>query len=448
MWTSDDNGLKVFFIGIGGVGVSALAIYLKELGFFVSGSDERRSEYCETLEHKGIRIFYGHNAKNLVGISDVVVYSSAIKTDNPELIYAKENYIPTYSRAQVLAAICKKYPVSIGVCGAHGKTTTTALIADILHAASARFTAFIGGNVADLGNTCNFGNDIFLGEICEYEKNIEYFKCDVGVFLNIDKDHLDCYEGFDDLVATFRRFYSRSSKRIINVDDKILSSFEGEKISFACDKGIYRATNIKTNKFRLKFDVIKNDKKILKANVALVGRHNAYNVLAAVAASESVGIDKKYIERGLKDFRGVARRNEFIGKINGARVFADYAHHPSEIKRIAEFYNNAVKGKLYIVFQPHTYSRTRLLFKEFVNALKNYEYLYIFKTYAARENYDRSGSAELLAENLPHAKYYENFEKLSNELKKNVRKKDVLLVLGAGDIYDGFKISLNKKMRK
>ena len=438
----DNNNLSIHFIGIGGIGNSALAVYLKNLGFDVSGSDLTENETCNGLIERGIKIFYGHREENVYG-KDIVIYSSAIEENNPELSFALKNKMAVYSRAQVLAMISEKYKVKIGVCGSHGKTTTCALITNILKANDCRFTAFIGGFDLNYSNTCNFGDEIFLAEICEYKRNIDLFSCDISVLLNVDNDHLDCYKNYNDLKQTFRSFYKRGKTRVINRDDSVLSTFKGSNITFGTSEGDFHAKNVIQKKENLIFDVYQNNKKSFKANVKLLGVHNVYNVLAAVAVAKSLGIENKVIVEGLKRFRGVKRRNEFLGRLCGATVYADYAHHPKEIKKsITAYLNDKSKSKIVFIFQPHTYSRTKLLFEDFVKAFAEVDNLFIYKTYPARESFNKEGDASTLSKSIPSSKYFEDVDKLMTELKKTVGKNDKIVILGAGDLYDIIKTKL------
>ncbi|MBP5372823.1 MAG: UDP-N-acetylmuramate--L-alanine ligase [Clostridia bacterium] len=439
-----ENKLNVFIIGICGVGTSGIAKYLKSLGFFVSGSDNSINHYYHELIKEGIVVYDKHDVSNLIGC-DVVIYSSAIKSDNVELKYAIENNIPIFSRAEILSMIEKKFPLSIGVVGAHGKTTTTAILSNVLKAANLPFTAFIGGSDLDLSNYCNFGKSIFLAEICEYKRNIEYFKPDVGIVLNIDNDHLDCYKDFNDLAKVFNDFIKRTKYSIVNYDDKNILKTES-CVSFGKDRGEYTAENITyNNDGGLCFTVLKNDEKFLDVNTRLKGEHNVYNVLAAVAAADKLNIGKDIIQQGLQAFKGVLRRDEYLGNFYGAETYADYAHHPKEIKKYIDTYKNRYK-KIHVVFQPHTYSRTRILFNDFIEAFKNADNIYIFKTFPARESFNVAGSALRLAESIPDAIYYDDFDFLLKDLAEKLKNDDVLLVIGAGDIYDLFKENI-KKMR-
>ena len=438
-----DNKLKVFFSGIGGVGMSALAKYLKNLSFEVSGSDVNPSATTDELINYGITVYIGHDAANVSGC-DVFIYSSAIKEDNVEYCYAEKNGLAILSRAELLSLIQKRYKISIGVCGAHGKTTATALIAHVMHAAKTEFTAFIGGFDKEFSNTCNFGNKYFLAEICEYKRNIDRFSCDVSVFLNVDNDHQECYGGLKGLVRSFKGFYDRSKENIINYDDHFLNSFGDDsfKVSLSC--GEVFAKKYYERKGTLCVTVCFKGEKPFKTKTALSGDHNVYNILFAAAVAKKLNISNKYIKKGLRSFKGILRRDEFLGKIKNTAIYADYAHHPKEIKESIKRYEKRFKGKVCYVFQPHTYSRTKLLFGDFVNCFKDLKDVIIYKTYPAREDYDISGDAETLSKSLPNSIYCNNCRDLILLLQRSKRKKGGVVILGAGDLYDQIKSALNK----
>ena len=426
--------LKVFFIGIGGAGMSALAAYLLDEGFFVGGSDRALNNNCDRLLLKGATIFSCHDKNNLIGY-DVVIVNSAISDDNEELVYAKENKIPILLRAQLLMLISEKFPTKIGVSGTHGKTTVTSLIANILDRANMKFTAFIGGDDKTLGNYHNSGNSILLSEICEFKRNIDYFSPSIGVTLNIDNDHLDSYDGFNDLKNTFYSFLDRSVCPIVNADDKNLLNYSSDAVTYGLyHKADYTAVDIKYGK-TTDFTVLKNGKRFFRAKSKLWGEHNVLGVLAATAVADTLCIGADVIRCAVNDFVGVSRRNDLIGTLNGAKCYGDYAHHPREIDALLKAVLKHVKGKLIFVFQPHTYSRTRILFNEFTGVLSQIKHLYLYKTYSAREAPVAEYSAKSLASSIKNAEYFDDFDKLFDKLKTVVTKKDVIYFVGAGDIF-------------
>lgn len=428
---------RIYFIGIGGIGMSSLALFLSERGFNVVGSDKNKSDITYKLEKSGIQVNYFHSEANL-RLDDMIVYSSAIAEDNIEYSYAKNNHMALVSRARLLSLVSDCFSLSVGVSGTHGKTTVTALIAHILKAASYPFTAFIGGEDKTLGSYFSNGKTLFLAEVCEYKKNINYFTADIGLVLNVDNDHLDSYKNFSDIKSTFDAFLKRADKKIVYENCGLAG------ITFGFKKtSDYRAEIISFKNGVTVFTVYEKKKKLARFSVKLSGGKNVLNALAAVAVARELNIDKNTIKRGLLEFEGVKRRNETIGKINGAPVIADYAHHPAQIAEQLDFQKKGVKGKLFVVFQPHTYSRTKNLFNQFVAALVCEDNLFVFKTYAARENFLSEGSSLRLCKALPKSIYYDDENKLFSRLKTSVEATDKVLILGAGDIYDKFKKLLN-----
>ena len=440
------NCLKVHFIGIGGVSMSGLARYLKNIGFSVSGSDIASSYYTKILEDEGIKVYIGHCEDNVCG-ADVVVYSSAVKEDNPELKYAVSNNKYVLKRSDLLRMVSELYNEKIGVAGCHGKTTATCMLAHIFDAANMEFGAHIGGHDNTLGNFVAKGNKYFISEICEYKKNISNFTPDIAVVLNIEADHMDCYNDLDELSSCYFEFLNKAKYKIVCADDTILMKYDNsDKITFGfSDNADYKAESIVNNDGYYSFEVVERSKRIFKIKLNILGKHNILNALAAIAAARTAGIKPKDIKRGLKNFTGIRRRFEKIGILGGAQVIADYAHHPKQISLSVASVRQAVTGKLFAVFQPHTYSRTIYLKDEFVKVLKNIDNLFIYKTYPAREEYMEGGSAKELYDMLPNASgYYENMKDLKDRLISEVGKGDVILVLGAGDIYDLFSDELKQ----
>ena len=430
-----NKNFKVFFIGIGGVSTSALAEFLFNKGFSVYGSDRELNYYCKKLIDLGVTVYIGHDENNVKGMN-IVVVNSAIDDNNPEIVYCKNNKIPIIKRAELLKLISEEYKNKIGVSGSHGKTTVTSLIAHIFKRAGERFTAFIGGSDLELDNYANFGYDVLISEVCEFRKNIEYFNADYAVTLNIDNDHLDSYSSFSELTETFYDYLSRSNIPVINGDDKLLNCYKGEKVTFGLsNKNDYYAQGIVYGK-KTKFSVFYKCKKLMTVKSRLQGRHNVYNVLCAVTVAKLFSIPNSIIKRAVEEYRGVKRRNEYLGEIkNGVKCYSDYAHHPKEIECLIDsVVDQSKSGKTFYVFQPHTYSRTRILFKDFCRVLSKIDNLIIYKTYSAREKFDRLGSAKRLSDSVLNAVYSENFEEIISILKKTTKKDDQIYFVGAGDL--------------
>ncbi len=417
--------------------MSALAKYLVFKGYVVSGSDGRESEVTCELKKLGIAVTIGHSKKNVIG-ADVVVYSSAISDDNEELSYASSQKYACISRAELLKMISSKFCASVGVSGCHGKTTVTSLLAHILNVAKMPFTAHIGGFDNKLGNLIVKGDTLFLSEVCEFKRNIDKFTATTAVCLNIDNDHMNCYRNINELKQTFFAFLDRAQYRIINADDKELTDYKKPSVTFGEYKGDFTFKNYTVEHGFVSFDVFLKNTKLFDVKTDYIGKYYALNVVAATATAITLGINIDDIKKGISAFQGVKRRNEIIGKINGIVVVSDYAHHPTEIENFLSTYKDK---NVLCVFQPHTYSRTKILFDDFLKVFSDVKNLFIYKTYSARETYDYFGSAERLADAIYGAKYFDDFRLLFNEVTRfalNSKGDGHILIIGAGDLYDEF----------
>lgn len=428
---------KVYFIGIGGVSMSSLAKFLSLKGYEVSGSDMFRSETTESLAFYGIRVYIGSEENRLELMEcDAVVYTDAISDTHKELLKARKLQKRLYSRAELLGVICRAFSHVITVAGSHGKTTCTSMCAHILKNVNAPFTAHIGGEDSVFGNFCSQGMEYFLTEACEYKKNMLKLKSDTALLLNIDKDHMECYQDEAELLQSFKQYVSSAKTAFVCADDEKCGSL-GDFPSFGIENHTadYRAIDLRESGEKYSFTVEEYGKPLCRVRLNAIGRCNVYNAIAAFAAIRSLGFHEKEIAKGLETFTAVRRRFEKIGSYKGATFICDYAHHPREIISTVLTAEGICKGKLFVVFQPHTYSRTKLLMDDFVKSLRPIKNLMIFKTYPAREKYDAEGSAELLAQTIGGCLYAENVYVLRTWLKKTVKEGDVVLFLGAGDIY-------------
>lgn len=432
-----EKAKKIYFIGIGGISMSALAKFLSVCGYEVSGSDCMRGEETEALAFYGIRVYIGEDeTRRDLKTADAVVYTDAIPLDHAELAQARKLSKKLYPRAELLGLICREFPNVIAVAGSHGKTTCTSMCAHVLKYAKLPFTAHIGGEDKEFGNFCWAGTEYFLTEACEYKKNLLKLKTSVAVLLNVDKDHMECYDGFSDLRECFRAYCSGANTAFVCADDENCVGL-GDFPSFGVHNTLadYRATELRASGERYSFTVEEYGKAISRVRLNSIGRCNVYNALAAFAAARSLGLDEREIARGLENFTAVKRRFEKVGSYRGASFICDYAHHPREIASTVATAEGVCRGNLYVVFQPHTYSRTKLLLREFIETLRPIKNLMIYKTYPAREKYDAEGSAETLSRALGTCLYAENVYVLKTWLKKTVREGDAVLFLGAGDIY-------------
>lgn len=417
--------------------MSALALFLLAQGYAVTGSDSLPSETVEKLRERGIPVRVGKERDTeWVTAADAVVYTDAVSLEDKELSTAFSLQKKIFKRAELLGFITARFPFSLAVSGSHGKTTCTAMCAHILGAAKAPFTAFIGGEDRGMSNFYSSGREYLVTEACEYKKNLLKIPAKTRIVLNVDKDHMECYRDFSELKDTFSEFLNEAETAVACADDQNLVGFQNA-VTFGIEneEADYLAKNLKNEKERYAFTVYEFGKRLCRIRLRTVGRCNVYNALAAFAAARLYGFSVKEIKTGLESFLGVKRRFEEIGRLYGALAVCDYAHHPREILSTLETAKKICDGKLFVVFQPHTYSRTKALMEEFAEALCGVERLMIYKTFPAREKFDEAGSAARLAERIGGCLYAESFSSLSVWLKRTVKENDCVLFLGAGDIY-------------
>ena len=435
------NGLenieRIYFIGIGGISMNALAKFFAEQGYCVSGSDVCESELTRELSFYGIKVFIGGNPqrKELLQ-ADCVVYTDAIRENDGELVHAKSLGKRVIARAELLEIVSQNFKRVVSVAGSHGKTTCASMCAHILKSCKVPFTSHIGGVDLELGNFYSVGREYLVTEACEYKKNLLKIPSDVAVLLNIDKDHMECYDGEDDLVDTFFQYGKKARTALACADDALCKRFT-DFSTFAIRDVFadYRAVQIRAYNEQYAFTILEYGRKVGRVKLNCVGYCNIYNALAAFGAMRSLGFNETEIVNGLESFSGVKRRFEKIGSCMGVNFVCDYAHHPREIASTFMTAQKICRGNLYVVFQPHTYSRTKFLMDDFVQTLRGVSNLIIYKTYSAREQYDKSGSAQTLANNVGNCSYADNENDLRRLLSENINAGDMVLFLGAGDIY-------------
>ena len=433
------KNLRMHFIGIGGISLSALAQLALNKGAIVTGSDISKSDETEKLENLGVSVFYCHKKENVVG-SDVVIYSSAIKEDNPELVEAKQRKLKIMKRAELLAEISKEFPVTIAVCGSHGKTTTTAMVANLLINAKLDPTVHLGGEYGFIGGNVRIGGgDFFVTEACEYKDNFLYLTPQISVCLNVSPDHLDYFKTFDNVKTSFGKFINRTRGIVIsNSDDNYLVK-QKHQLTFSIEnKGDVCAVNIKEyERGKFSFDVIFDGSKRFNVKLGVYGRHNIYNALSAICVGFALKINEKIIKCAIEGFTGVDRRFQEVGLINGAKIIVDYAHHPDEIKASIISAKNIAKGRVIAIFQPHTFTRTKAFLNEFAESLALADKVAVFKIYPAREvpisGVDHNLLAELIRKNAKDCSAIDNYCELAEYIYDNCRKDDVILIMGAGD---------------
>ncbi len=442
---------RVHLIGIGGIGVSGIASILLSKGIEISGSDLHSSNITKKLESLGATIYYSHDETQITEDIDLVVYTSAVRNDNPEMVRAKQLNIEMLSRSQMYGLIMKDYQTTIAIAGAHGKTTTTSMTSVIFNSTDLDPTILVGAEVPEIGGNAKVGTgEVFITEACEYKENFLDFHYTTAVILNIDEDHLDYFEGLEHIITAFTAFAKQLPKDgqlIINNDDynakKILSYLDTDQkvITFGItNESDYQARNITYNDLGCpKFDIFSKDELLGKIELTIPGRHNIYNSLAAITIADNYGLDFAIIRKALKSFKGAKRRFELKGVYNGAKIIDDYAHHPSEIKATLEAAKKIQDRKIIVAFQPHTYTRTKELLNEFSTAFENADEILITDIYAAREIDDHSiHSKDLVAKmiNMGYpVTYYENFDSAQIHLKSILNEEHIFFTMGAGDIY-------------
>lgn len=443
-----DKHKKVHFIGIGGISMSGLAEILIKKGFKVSGSDMKSSPLTDKLSSLGVEIYIGQSKENINSDIDLVVYTAAISDDNPELLRAKELNIPIMIRAEFLGQIMKGHKYNIAISGTHGKTTTTSMLSTIALSANLDPTILVGGELDIINGNVRVGHsDYFITEACEYKRSFLKFFPYIGVILNIDKDHLDYYKDIDDIESAFIKFAKLipdNGYLVCCSDDKkmkdIISSVSCNVITYGIESGTLRAKNISYDeKGCATFDVYKSDELILSVKLNIPGRHNILNSLASIASSLIIDIPKGKITEGLENFKGAHRRFEIKGKKDGITVIDDYAHHPTEIKATLNAVQNYPHKKVYCVFQPHTFSRTLSLYKEFAASFDKVDELVLADIYAAREKDTHKVSSNMLAKSIADrgvpCKNIHDFNSIVSYLKGKLKSGDILITIGAGDVF-------------
>ena len=440
-------GCHVHLVGIGGVSMRPLGLVLKGMGLQVTGSDMSASDGTRELEEKGIPVAIGHNAENIAG-ADCIIRTAAAHNDNPEIAAARASGIPVFERAQAWGEIMKSYKNAVCVSGTHGKTTTTSMLTHILMAADMDPTVMIGGYLPLLHASHRVGHgDTILLESCEYCDSFLNFFPTLALVLNVEEDHLDYFKDLADIQKSFHQFAEMATFGVVaNGDDPhTVRAMEGINcVSFGLGEGnrIHAANMCPDWRH---FDVICDGEFYCHLDMGVLGRHNAMNALAAAAASWMMGIPGQTVSEGLKSFHGAGRRMEFKGQFNGADVYDDYAHHPDEVAATIAAVRNAMPDKrLVLVFQPHTYSRTSALFDDFVRELGKADVLVLAEIYAARERNTIGISSAHVAEKIPGAIFCETLPEVTEYLRANVREGDVVITMGAGDIFRAGEALLGK----
>lgn len=437
-------GRRGHLIGIGGVSMSSLADVLWGMGIAVSGSDMNQNKNVRGLTEKGIPVSIGHKAENITREIEFVVRTAAVHDDNPEIIRAHALGIPVFERTQAWGAISKDYSNALCISGTHGKTTTTSMCTHIMMAADKDPTVMIGGTLPLLnaGHRVGHGNTIIM-EACEYYNSFLSLHPTVAVILNVEADHLDFFKDLQDVQHSFREFALRTPEDgyvVANLDDAstmaTIRDIPRKIMTFGLSKeaDVY-AENIEFLGANSHFDIMFKGKLFTDVTLHVPGLHNVKNALAATAAAICLGVRPNAVKYGLAGFNGAGRRFEFKGKFNGADVYDDYAHHPGELKALLDTVEGLNYKRCILVFQPHTYTRTAALFEDFVTQLKRPDVLLLAEIFAAREKNTIGISSAALAERVEGAEFYPTFPELEEELKRKAQPGDIILTVGAGDVY-------------
>lgn len=437
----------IHLIGIGGISMSAIGEILLRHGYHVTGSDIKESKMIDKLRAHGAQIYIPHHRDNVQG-ADLVVYTAAIKEDNCERRAATDLGIPQIDRAHMLGLIMKKYPRAIAVAGSHGKTTTTSLLSLIMENAHLDPTIMVGGELDEIGGNIKIGNsEHFITEACEYVESFLKFNPYLGIILNIDEDHLDYYRDIEHIKSAFHRFAQLIPKEgylVANGDDvhvqEILHDLDCQIITYGI-KGdwdfVAKDITFNDNGFP-SFQVYHQGTHLGKFQLSIPGIHNIYNSLASIAAATLLGISPEEIIDYIKIYKGIHRRFDLLGEFNGVKVVDDYAHHPAEIRATLEAAQKYPHGEIWCVFQPHTFTRTIALLEDFSRSFKDADHVIITDIYAAREKDEGRIHSKRLAELIkdhPDVQYMKDFEEIVNHLYQNAKSTDLVLTMGAGDVY-------------
>lgn len=440
----------IHMIGIGGTSMSGIADILKKWGFYVTGSDASSSELVDKLQDNGISVVIGHDLDNLRK-ADLVIYSAAISKDDAELQEAKRLNIETMERSTFLGLITKAFKETISISGTHGKTTTTSMLSVCFLEAHKDPSIQVGAILKQIDGNYRVGNsDYFILESCEYVESFLKFHPKTEIILNIDNDHLDYFKDLDHVKSSFVKFVKLLPKNgllILNADDSnsadLYKHTNAKIVTFGIqnEKSNFIARNITfdNNGFAL-FDVYRNNSFFKSIKLSVPGMHNVYNALACIATCYEYGIDKEVIKSGLFKYTGAHRRFELVGSTNGAYVYDDYGHHPTEIKAVYDAMKKKKYNRSWVIFQPHTYSRTKSLLNDFSQALSGFDNIIVTDIYAARESDTLGVSSQDLVNQIninrvgKQALYMSDFDEIAKYIRDRVMPNDIVLTIGAGTV--------------
>lgn len=441
--------IHVHFIGIGGISMSGLAEILLKEQFIISGSDAKHSDIIDNLIAMGAIVNIGQCPENITDDIDLVVYTAAIHEDNPEYAACITKKLPMLTRAQLLGQIMNNYKYSVAVAGTHGKTTTTSMLSQVFMEADTDPTISVGGILDSIGGNVRVGSsDYFVTEACEYTNSYHAFFPYISIILNVDADHLDFFSGIDEIIESFHIFATNlpdNGTLIVNGDmdclSRITRNLHCNIITFGmADTNKYYPTEIEADeKGHMNYTLMVDGVPQERVHLNIGGTHNIANSLSVIATADLLGISREYILAGLSCFGGAHRRFELKGTFGNVTVIDDYAHHPTEIKATLTTATHTPHNELWVVFQPHTYTRTKALFEEFADALKGFDHVILIDIYAAREADTGLVHSKDLTNRIKEygtdARYFSSFTAVENYLLKNCKKDDLLITMGAGDVY-------------
>lgn len=446
-----NNKIHIHFIGIGGISMSGFAELLHSQGFTISGSDQNETKITLHLENQGIKVMYGQCKENITKDIDLIVYTAAIGKDNEEFIASVESGIPMMDRAQMVGQVMKNYERAIAISGTHGKTTTTSMVSHILLAAKMDPTISVGGILKAIDGNLRIGHsENFVTEACEYTNSFLKFHPTIGIILNIEEDHMDFFHDIGEIRESFYNFTNllpENGLLIINGDinnhSEISRDTKAKVVTYSttdssCD---YYADNISFDESGYgSFDLIENGSKVDHIALSVVGTHNISNALSAVALARHLQISIDDIKEGLLSFKGTDRRFEYKGELSGITIIDDYAHHPTEIKATLEAAKKYPSKRTWVVFQPHTYTRTKAFLDDFATALSLADKVVLADIYAAREVDTGEVSSKDILERLQKlgtdAYYFPSFDEIENFLLENCIQGDLLITMGAGNVVN------------
>lgn len=443
---------RIHFIGIGGSGMCPLAEILHAKGYSLQGSDNNESSIVDRIRAMGIPVMMGQKAENIKG-ADMIVYSAAIQHGNPELEAALSSGIPTFQRAELLGEVSRHFSNCIGICGTHGKTTTTSMTVQTMLSAGLDPSAVIGGKLPLTNSYGRVGNtETIVMESCEYQDTFLHMSPDVAVILNIDEDHMEYFKTLDNLILSFTKFANSAAKAVIyNGDDaNTLKAVEGitgkEMISFGFQNtNDYYAENIEEiNGAYTRFDAVHKGEKLGTVSLSVPGKHNILNALASIACALYSGADFKNCIKGLEEFKGAGRRFEHLGTYKGIDFIDDYAHHPAELRVTIEAAMKLGYKTVWAVFQPFTYSRTVMHFDEFVDVLSIPDRCVMTEIMGSRETNTYGVYTSQLAEKIPNSVWFNTQEEVADYVIKNASAGDLVLTMGCGDIYKSAYMMIDK----